>query len=419
MENFKGENTMTILFSAPLRRCAFILAALCLPAFADAAMPDEDFVALCETGTAAQVIQALKNGANAKAKDKDGFRALGMAAMRDSGDPEALSVVRVLLAADADINGRDRDGETALMKATEYRSDIRVVRALLSAGADVNVRNRYGSTPLREAAGYAHNLPAVQALLAAGAQVDARNGNDGCTALARAAQRHNDVQVVRTLLDAGADANARCRDGSTPLMQAAIFSGPEVVAALLDAGADKSLKDNDGHDALWHARESARAGSRARVVEDPEACQTADYTILKALQDNEKPGPQARDCSAAAALLPGEWEWLERPGARPFFLKISAEPENCRFSVEALWPHSPADHYVWTFSGEWNPAAQTLDYRDGRHFRRILPLEPEQTREEETYRDGTGTLRLQDGTLLWDEHREQICTDCRFTKNGT
>jgi hypothetical protein len=48
-----------------------------------------------------------------------------------------------------------------------------------------------------------------------------------------------------------------------------------------------------------------------------------------------------------------------------------------------------------------------------------MPLEPERTREEDTYRDGTGTLRLQDGVLLWDEHKEQICTDCRFTKSGT
>ncbi|MBQ6669245.1 MAG: ankyrin repeat domain-containing protein [Deltaproteobacteria bacterium] len=409
---------MTILFPVPLRRCAFALAALCLPVFANAAMPDADFVALCETGTAAQVHQALKNGANAKARDKDGFRALGMAAMRDSDDPEAVFVVQALLDAGADVNGRDCDGETALMKAAEYRSDIRVVRALLAAGADANVRNRYGSTPLREAAGYAQNLPVVQALLAAGAQVDARNGNDGCTALARAAQRHNDVQVVETLLDAGANANARCRDGSTPLMQAAIFSGYEVVAALLDAGADKSLKDNDGHDALWHARESAREGSRAKVVADPSVRQTADYKVLEALQDGTKQTAPERDCSTAATFLPGEWEWLERPGARPFFLKISPEPGNCRFAVEALWPHSPADYYVWTFSGEWNPATHTLDYKGGRHFRRIMPLEPERTREEETYRDGTGTLRLQDGTLFWDERREQVCTDCRFTKSG-
>ena len=409
---------MTVLFPAPLRRCAFALAALCLPILANAAMSDADFVVLCETGTAAQVLQELKNGANAKARDADGFRALGMAAMRDSEDPEAVVVVQALLEAGADVNGRDRDGETALMKAAEYRSDIRVVRALLAAGADANVRNRYGSTPLREAAGYAHNLPVVQALLAAGAQVDARNGNDGCTALARAVQRHNDIQTVKMLLDTGANANARCRDGSTPLMQAAIFSGYEVVAALLDAGADKNLKDNNGHDALWHARESARQGSRAKVVENLAARQADDYKILQALQSGTKQTAPARDCSAAAALLPGEWEWLERPGARPFFLKISREPENCRFAVEALWPHSPADYYVWTFSGEWNPATKTLDYKDGRHFLRIMPLESEPLREEETYRDGTGTLRLQDGTLLWDERREQVCSDCRFTKSG-
>ena len=249
-----------------------------------AAMPDTDFVALCETGTAAEVEQALKSGVNANAKDADGFSALGTAAMRESDDSEAIFVVRALLDAGADVNGTDRDGETALMKAVEYRSDIRVVQALLDAGANPNVRNRYGSTPLREASGYARNLPVVQVLLAAGAQVDARNGNDGCTALARAAQRHNDASMVQTLLDTGADVNARCKDGSTPLMQAAIFSGPETVAILLEAGADKNLKDNDGHNALWHARHGAE--NDCCGIEDQAARKARDAKIAALLQDD-------------------------------------------------------------------------------------------------------------------------------------
>ncbi len=246
-----------------------------------AAMPDVDFVALCETGTAAEVEQALKNGVNANAKDADGFSALGMAATREDGD-QAVPVIRALLAAGAAVNGPDRDGDTALMKAVEYRSGIRVVQALLDAGANPNVRNRYGSTPLREASGYAQNLPVVQALLAAGAQVDARNGNDGCTALARAAQRHNDASMVQTLLDAGADANARCRDGPTPVLEAAVFSGPEPVTILLEAGADKSMKDDNGHDALWHARHGAE--NDCGGIKDPAACKARNEKITALLQ---------------------------------------------------------------------------------------------------------------------------------------
>ena len=45
---------------------------------------------------------------------------------------------------------------------------------------------------------------------------------------------------------AGADPNARDRDGDTPLHMAAVGGNAETVAALVKAGADPKARDGDG-----------------------------------------------------------------------------------------------------------------------------------------------------------------------------
>ena len=50
------------------------------------------------------------------------------------------------------------------------------IEALLAAGADVNAKNKRGNTALHWAAGNGH-VPAIEALLAAGAEPDVKNRN--------------------------------------------------------------------------------------------------------------------------------------------------------------------------------------------------------------------------------------------------
>ena len=86
---------------------------------------------------------------------------------------------------------------------------------------------------------------AVARLLASGASADERVEPGGETPLMRAAARgHEDV--VRALLDAGADACARRADGFTPLILAVFFGHEGVVRLLVERGADVSARTSLG-----------------------------------------------------------------------------------------------------------------------------------------------------------------------------
>ncbi|XP_047100874.1 protein phosphatase 1 regulatory subunit 12C-like [Schistocerca piceifrons] len=77
---------------------------------------------------------------------------------------------------------------------------------------------------------------------------------DGFTALHYAARRGH-AAVVRLLLSAASDPNARDRWGQTPLHLAACWGHAEAAAALLQAGADRGVRTNFGETPLDFARE--------------------------------------------------------------------------------------------------------------------------------------------------------------------
>ena len=152
------------------------------------------------------------------------------------GDLEAIATI--LAAGDADIDGRDEDGWTALHEASES-GHVAVVEALLRAGAAVDPLCSFGSSPLHaaafgKAAGEA-SLAVVKVLLAAGASVDLQN-REGRAPLHHAATRGR-ADIARALLDAGADKNLKNAAGSSPLMCACKFGRKEVMTALLAVGA--------------------------------------------------------------------------------------------------------------------------------------------------------------------------------------
>ncbi|GAA1742327.1 ankyrin repeat domain-containing protein [Nonomuraea bangladeshensis] len=140
--------------------------------------------------------------------------------------------VAKLLAAGADPNRPSEGEEEGLPLCAAAAWDREeVAETLLAAGAEVNGREAGGWTALLWAA--ANGQAAVARLLVeAGADVDATN-DDGDTPLTLAARR-GALGVTQVLLEAGADAGKYDGDGDTPLDIAADWVGVHLESALLD-----------------------------------------------------------------------------------------------------------------------------------------------------------------------------------------
>lgn len=108
-------------------------------------------------------------------------------------------LARPLIAADIDINAKDKQGATALYEAAAH--ERLVLWPLIAAGADVNAHDNNLDTPLHNAV-RSNKHRAVKILIEAGADIDARN-RKGRTPLDEA-MRNNNKEVIATLRMHGA-----------------------------------------------------------------------------------------------------------------------------------------------------------------------------------------------------------------------
>lgn len=132
-------------------------------------------------------------------------------------------------------------------------NDLPTVKSLIAAGVDVNTRDRNtDATALDEAVNYG-NREMVRVLLDAGAEINARSSR-AQTALMRL-DHDGTEKLVWDLVAAGAKINLRDEDRDTALILAAYYSKPEVVRALIDAGAKINAKNKKGETALMKAAE--------------------------------------------------------------------------------------------------------------------------------------------------------------------
>ena len=113
------------------------------------------------------------------------------------------------------------------------------LESLIQGGADVNTRDRHSETPLMYAA-YVGSLDAMKLLLKDGASVDAQS-QSGATALIWSA---TDFAKVRLLIDHGANVNLATKRRRTALLVAAMSDpSAEIVKLLIDKGADPKATD--------------------------------------------------------------------------------------------------------------------------------------------------------------------------------
>jgi ankyrin repeat protein len=172
-----------------------------------------------------------------------------------SSEKGDIETVKALLKKDVYIHTQDKEGRCALVAAA-YNNHLEIVDLLIAAGADVNMKDNtlQSAYLISTSEGYTELLTKT---LKAGADVRSTDSYNG-TGLIRAADRGH-VEIIRELLKTDIRVNHINRIGWTALLEAIILGDggkrhTEVVRLLVDAGADVNLPDKDGVTPLAHAK---------------------------------------------------------------------------------------------------------------------------------------------------------------------
>jgi ankyrin repeat protein len=139
----------------------------------------------------------------------------------------------------------ERRQELLFEAARLGRTDL--IAPLVAAGADVNGRDSRGFTPIILAS-YNDHLDTTEALIGAKGDACLPDIDQANTAQMGVAFKGYDAIAAR-LLKAGCDANARNKAGQTALMMAAMFGRKAQIDMLIAAGADDSAVDAGGRSA--------------------------------------------------------------------------------------------------------------------------------------------------------------------------
>jgi ankyrin repeat protein len=252
-------------------------------AAADEAARIPSWVRIALFGSAHELEQQLDSGVDLSSKTEGGSTLLMMAAPDEDK-------VRLLVSRGADVKQRSPAGVDALTIAAAQVGTSASMARLLDAGAELRAPEgvRVRRSPL-VVASMTGDLAAVTLLLSRGAEPASEALSEAVT--------FGHADVVRALVDAGADANLTERtginllhwaaitnraavipilvrahvplnatddNGFTPLMYAATVDvgDTETLKALLDAGADRRIRNDQGRTPL----DQARRFKHARIV---------------------------------------------------------------------------------------------------------------------------------------------------------
>jgi ankyrin repeat protein len=186
-------------------------------------------------GDVVNVKRLIAAGADVNAKNKDGNRAIHYAARGQGG--QGAKAILLLIAAGAKVDWVDNNGSTPIYVAAEA-GNVEAIEALLGAGANPNTPNNRGWLPIERALNFEGYSKAVKALIRGGANVNLPDSYRNPMISRVAMMGDSDVDLFNDFLKAGASVNACATDGEQPIHSAANWGRPALLKAMIAAGAN-------------------------------------------------------------------------------------------------------------------------------------------------------------------------------------
>ena len=224
---------------------------------------DLDLDAALARGDLASAAQLVERGADVNRVwgtmvviDRDAYDET-MTLLRGAALAGNVAVSRFLLEHGADANDAGIfSGETALLIAARL-GHAEIVDLLLAHGASVLAVDSRSEWSVMDYALVGVYAPVVRRLLAAGARATFARVNFSMQGGAEARE------VVRLLVEHGADVNAIDTWGRTPLMWASVYADAETVQLMIDLGADVNRVSEPNMNG-WQSYETALGLARTK-----------------------------------------------------------------------------------------------------------------------------------------------------------
>ncbi|XP_050305118.1 putative ankyrin repeat protein RF_0381 [Anthonomus grandis grandis] len=212
--------------------------------------------AACEKGLKAFVEHLISAGSDVNAVTVEGESPL-MLAIKNAH----LDVVKYLLKCESvNYHQVDYDGQNLIHFAVQQDTKEEILKELLTLDLNINQRDPDGLSPLHIASSN-NNTKMIKLLIQNGADIHIKD-HDGYTALHIAADHEVNAEAVETLVELGADVNAKTCHGDLPFHRACASGSEKGIMVLFSKGV-LQVRNKYGYTPLMVAEECSRVNVRS------------------------------------------------------------------------------------------------------------------------------------------------------------